>query len=132
MKLIKLPVSFKDERGVIVDLIQDENINAVTILTFVKGAVRANHYHKKTFQWNYLISGKIRIVTKVLGKKLKKVIMNPGDFILTVPNERHALEGIQKSLLLVLTKGPRGGQNYESDTYRLDVPLIPFKNKKLI
>jgi hypothetical protein len=29
--------------------------------------------------------------------------------------------------MLVLTRGPRGGDDYESDTFRLEVPLIPAK-----
>ena len=59
MKKIKLPIAFKDKRGVIVDLVDNETFNAVTLLTFTKGAIRANHFHKKTFQWNYLLSGKV-------------------------------------------------------------------------
>jgi quercetin dioxygenase-like cupin family protein len=124
MKKIKLPVAFKDKRGEIIDLIQKENINAVTMITFAKGVVRGNHYHKKTFQWNYLVSGKIRLASQMPGKKIRETVMKEGDFILTVPHEKHALESIKKSLLLVLTKGPRGGKEYESDTFRLETPLI--------
>ena len=59
MKAQSLKVDFEDSRGQIQDLIQDQNINAITKITFVKGAVRGNHFHKKTIQWNYLISGKV-------------------------------------------------------------------------
>ena len=47
------------------------------------------------------------------------------DLLLTEPNESHALETLEETLFLVLTRGPRGGDRYESDTFRLDVPLIP-------
>jgi len=30
---------------------------------------------------------------------------------------------LEDSLFLVFTRGPRGGQDYESDTYRLTKPL---------
>ena len=50
MKKYKTPVSFKDDRGTIIDLLEKENINAVTFIAFNKGAVRGNHFHKKTVQ----------------------------------------------------------------------------------
>ena len=37
--------------------------------------------------------------------------------------EAHALHALEDSVLLILTRGPRGGEDYESDTYRLDKPL---------
>ena len=127
METIKIPVSFNDNRGQIIDLIQNEDINAVTIVTFTKGAVRGNHYHKETFQWNYLISGEINIISQIPGKDVVEIIMKEGDFVVTEPNERHALVGLEKSELLVLTKGPRGGKEYESDTFRLEMPLTTHK-----
>jgi hypothetical protein len=35
------------------------------------------------------------------------------------PNERHAWIAIEDSLVVVMTRGPRGGKEYESDTFRL-------------
>ena len=55
MELIKLIVAHKDARGTITDLISDDEINAVTLITFSQGAVRANHYHERTIQWNYVL-----------------------------------------------------------------------------
>ena len=127
METIKVTVSFNDNRGQIIDLIQDEHINAVTIVTFTKGAVRGNHYHKETFQWNYLISGKIKLVCQIPGKDVVETIMKKGDLVVTEPDERHALVGCEESELLVLTKGPRGGKEYERDTFRLEIPLFIHK-----
>jgi dTDP-4-dehydrorhamnose 3,5-epimerase-like enzyme len=58
MELIPLKPAHTDARGTITDLISDDEINAVTLITFAKGAVRANHYHERTVQWNYVISAK--------------------------------------------------------------------------
>lgn len=127
MKKISLMVSFHDKRGQIIDLIQNENINAITIVTFSKGAVRGNHYHKETTQWNYLMSGKIKFVSQIPGKDIVETIMVKGDFIMAAPSERHALVGLEESELLVLTKGPRGGKEYEVDTFRLEIPLFARK-----
>lgn len=123
MEKINIKPAHVDERGLITDLLQDETINAVTIISFVKGAVRANHYHKETYQWNYVLSGSIKVVTQLPNQEKVETLMNKGDFILTVPNEKHALAAVEQSELLVLTKGPRGGNNYENDTFRLDTPL---------
>jgi quercetin dioxygenase-like cupin family protein len=124
MKIIKTAVSFSDARGEILDLIENDLINAVTIVTFKQGAVRGNHYHKDTTQYNYLLSGKIKLVCQVPGGKITETIMDKGDFIVTLPNERHALVGLEDAELLVLTRGPRGGKEYESDTFRLETPLV--------
>lgn len=123
--IIKAKPSFTDARGDIVDLLENENINAVTVITFKKGAVRANHFHKQTTQWNYVMSGRIRLVTQMPGESVREVVMGVGDFVATGPNERHALQALENSTLMVFTKGPRGGKEYESDTFRLEVPLIP-------
>lgn len=123
MEKIILKPAHTDERGVITDLLQDEMINAVTIVSFAKGAVRANHYHKETFQWNYVLSGTIKIVTQLAYQAKVETILKTGDFVVTMPNESHALTAVEDSVILVLTKGPRGGTNYESDTFRLNNPL---------
>jgi quercetin dioxygenase-like cupin family protein len=54
---------------------------------------------------------------------VKEILMSPGDFVVTGPNVRHALVGLADSEVMVFTKGPRGGKEYESDTFRLDVPI---------
>ncbi len=121
---IKKKINFKDKRGIIVDLIEKTQINAITYITQKKNTVRGNHYHKKTIQWNYILSGKVILVTKKgKGKKIKK-IMKKGDLILTEKNEKHAIKALVNSEMLVFTKGPRGGKEYESDTYKLTDNLV--------
>ena len=124
MKKIKYLVNHKDSRGVIKDLIQKENINAITYLTIKKGKIRGNHLHKKTTQWNFILSGKVQIITKQKFSRIRKKIFSKYDLIVTVPNEMHALKAISDSEILVFTQGPRGGKEYETDTYRLSKPLI--------
>ena len=123
MKKINLKTNFKDDRGIIIDILENEKINAITYITIKKNKIRGNHYHKKTFQWNYIISGKMKLITKK--NNIKKIItLKPGQLALTVPNEYHALVGITDCKVLVFTKGPRGGKEYETDTFRLKNPLV--------
>ena len=123
MKKIKLKINHKDKRGIISDLIEKECINAVTYITINKNKVRGNHYHKKTIQWNYVLSGKILFVSKIKNK-IKKIIGKKGDFIKIDTKEFHAIKAISKAEIVVITKGPRGGKEYENDTFRLEENLI--------
>ena len=123
MNKIKSKINFKDARGIISDLIEKENINAVTFITLNKNSVRGNHYHKKTIQWNYILSGKVIFISELNGKK-KTLIGNKGELIKLDIKEKHALKGLKKSEFLVFTKGPRGGKEYENDTFRLKKKLI--------
>lgn len=132
MKKFTTPVSFSDHRGAIIDLIENEAINSVTMITFTKGAVRANHFHKETTQWNYVVSGRIRLVSELPGEAPVEAILEKGDLAATYPMEKHALLGLEDAEVLVFTKGPRGGKEYESDTFRLDKPLIDPGAKGLV
>ena len=123
MKKYKFKINFKDNRGVIVDLLQ-KKIDSLTYVTIKKGKIRANHYHKKTIQWNYLLSGKIIIYAKKKGQGIKKKILNKGDLVVTLKNESHAIKALKNSEFLVFTQGPRGGKEYETDTFRLKKPLV--------
>lgn len=127
MELIKLIAAHTDARGSITDLISDDEVNAVTLITFAKGAVRANHYHERTIQWNYVLSGEILLATQMPGAERIEKVLKKGEFAVTRENERHALQGITEAEVLILTKGPRAGTQYENDTFRLAEPLI-FSN----
>ncbi len=124
MNKIELDLAHSDSRGTIQDLLTGIDINAVTIVTFVPGAIRGNHYHKKTIQWNYCLEGEIRYVAQSINGTREECVLKKGDFVVTKENESHALQGITESKLLVLAKGPRAGEAYEDDTYRLSERLI--------
>ena len=57
-------------------------------------------------------------------------ILEPGDLLKTEALEKHSLKMLEESIFYVFTKGPRGGDNYENDTYRLDKPLQDFSEKE--
>ena len=119
MNIKNFKINYKDDRGIIKDLIQKKNINAITYITINKNKVRGNHYHKKTVQWNYILSGKLKVFTKQKKKRLKVKIFEKGSFFHSPPKEMHAFLALKKTEILVFTQGPRGGKEYESDTYRI-------------
>lgn len=124
MKVYKTKISHKDERGEIIDLLEKENVNAITYITFNKGSVRGNHYHKRTVQWCYVIRGVLMVRSQKNNEKVKEIIMKEGSFFVDEPKEAHAFKAFQKTEIMVFTRGPRGGKEYETDTYRLVEPLI--------
>ena len=124
MKKIKTKINHRDSRGVIINLLEKKKINAITYITQKKGKIRGNHFHKKTIQWNYLIKGRIKVVTKKRNTSVKEMILSSGDLVVTSSNESHAIKAIEYSEYLVFTQGPRGGKEYEKDTFRLSKPLI--------
>lgn len=107
---------FEDERGIIHDLLGD--INAVTEITTRKGCIRGNHIHYQTWQWTYVVSGKMRFYTRP--DVVHHTDYGPGSLITEHPGIPHAWLALEDTRVLVFTKGPRAGEDYENDTVRLD------------
>ena len=124
MNVSHVTPAFEDARGSIADILEDEAIEHVSVLVTRKGSVRGNHLHRATHQWLYITNGMLRYVTRKEDGPSAMVVARAGDVILSGPNEAHALEALEDTTMIVMTRGPRGGRGYESDTYRLDEPLI--------
>jgi quercetin dioxygenase-like cupin family protein len=123
MKVVRIQPAFEDERGQITDILAKEEIQFVTLITQAKGTTRGNHYHKETVQWNYVLQGRMKLLTQYPGAPVEATILEVGDLAVTDQEERHALEALEDSVFLVFTRGVRGGADYEKDTYRLDQAL---------
>jgi quercetin dioxygenase-like cupin family protein len=124
MNVARPAVNFEDDRGYIKDILIREPVDAITVIQSNKGAVRANHYHKDTIQWVYVHSGKLRYVFQRGEEPTQACTLGPGELIKTDILEKHALHALEDSLFYVFTRGPRGGEDYETDTFRLDAPLV--------
>ncbi len=124
MRTINVRIDHEDERGFISDIVENEEINAITLISINKGKVRGNHYHNYTIQYNYVISGKVRLITRLDNEEKKEIVLHQGDVVYTELQEEHALYAIEDSKLLIFTRGPRAGKEYESDTFRLKSKLI--------
>ena len=109
---------FEDDRGVIQDLLT-EPLDSVTEIFTRAGAVRGNHVHAETVQYTYVVSGKIRMVHHCKDGFITDEDYGPGAFVCDEPGDAHAWKAIEDTIVLVFTRGPRSGANYESDTQRL-------------
>lgn len=111
---------FEDHRGVIQDWFGPaEPIDSVTHITTLKGAVRGNHVHEFTKQWTLVLSGRLLMAS---GRTQSE--MGSGEIVMHDPGDPHAWKALEDSACLVFTRGPRSGQDYESDTIRLREPLL--------
>ena len=123
MKLTRPPLSRKDERGQITDVLVNENVEYVTLISQVEGATRGNHYHKETVQSVYILEGRLKMFSRLPGQSVVETVLERGDLAVTDRMEEHALLALEDSSFMVFTTGVRGGEDYEKDTYRLAEPL---------
>ena len=129
--IIKLTPNFTDSRGYIQDIFTNNSKEHCTLITNNDGAIRANHYHKLSTQFTFIISGKIEMATVNVDKKgiyeinnIKKCIIEEGFLVTHKPFEAHAFKSIGDSVILAFACGLRGGDQYENDVFRLKIPLI--------
>ena len=121
IKVKKIKPIDKDKRGSIIKVMEGK-ITSVLVIPSKKGAVRANHYHKKDTHYVYIVSGKMRYTAKDLSKKRARkqsVILKAGDLVYTPPMVAHAMEFLEDSVFLALTTELRDQKHYENDTTRI-------------
>jgi len=132
VKLTKIKVATKDNRGDIADIFYKHPVDHVAIINSKKGVFRGDHYHKLTTQHMYMTKGSLRYYYRKVREgndKVKSVIVKEGEMVTTPPNEVHALEILEDNQFIVFSEGKRGGIDYESDTFRVTPTLIKRKEK---
>ncbi|HYF12702.1 MAG TPA: hypothetical protein VD928_00145 [Candidatus Paceibacterota bacterium] len=124
MKVEKKKINFEDERGTIMDIFVNIPMHHSTIIFTKKGGVRGNHYHKLSTQHDFLVSGRFEVYGQKVGEKeITKSIWEPHEFITWDPNEAHEFVALEDAVFITFITGVRGGDDFEKDTYRLEVPL---------
>lgn len=124
MKIIRKKINFTDARGTITDIFVNSPKDHATVITSKKGAVRGNHYHKKTVQYDFVLSGRLTVFTKKInGKKIYRNELKAYDLAIHQPEEIHTLVADEDSVFLAFADGVRGGEKYENDTFRVSEPL---------
>jgi quercetin dioxygenase-like cupin family protein len=115
-----------DERGTITDMFYAKTINHGCIITNKPLAVRGNHYHKLTTQYTLVLSGSLNYYARTLDNNdIQTFTAIHGDMIISEPGEIHAMRaGEHGCTFMAFAEGPRGGEDYESDTYRVD-SIVP-------
>lgn len=115
---------FRDERGFISRIVDDEKIVSVLYIERKKGSRGADHYHKKDAHYVYLLKGKVKRSEKDMTKKgsrILSVILEPGDIVLTPPMTAHSDEFLEDSVMFAFTTKKRNQKDYEKDTVRVEL-----------
>lgn len=128
MLLAEANPAHTDARGSISDLVIEDEIGAVAHITFTENAVRGNHIHNHTTQWNYVVAGHLEVVIVDAAGVRRSNALRRGGLLRIDPGEAHALRAEEPTELMVFTMGPRAGKEYESDTIRLAEPLISSRD----
>lgn len=120
MELKTLNINYQDDRGIIMDVVTHVDFQHATIITSKIGSFRGDHYHKLTDQYTFLLIGQLKYVSRNRKtQNVEVVTVNPNDIVFSPSNEDHGFIATKDSTILVLTCGPRGGDDYEDDTFRL-------------
>lgn len=98
-------------------------VDAVTEVHTKASAVRGNHYHPRSDQFVYVVSGEM-LFASIQDDGLHERVLGPGNLICEPAGIHHAWRAISDCTVLVFARGPRAGEAYESDTVRLEVPIL--------
>jgi dTDP-4-dehydrorhamnose 3,5-epimerase-like enzyme len=133
MKQEQKEINFTDERGTIMDVFVSRPFEHGVLIHSRKGAVRGNHYHKESLQCDLVIAGRIAVFSRAPGSEtIEERVVGPNDWIEWDKEEVHEFIALDdEAVFMSFVNGLRGGQSYESDTYRIPVPLHELAGKTL-
>lgn len=127
VEIRRLKPAHEDQRGSIIDLLNTrEPLEHIGMITFAKDAVRANHYHKQSTQYDYVVSGRLELATKGVDEPMEKTvkrILEAGDLAVIPTNVIHAYRALEPSVIVDMTTKSREASGYENDTFRVD-PIL--------
>jgi dTDP-4-dehydrorhamnose 3,5-epimerase-like enzyme len=125
--------NFTDDRGTIMDIFVNRPFEHCVIVRSRKGSVRGNHYHKLSFQCDFMVSGKMAVFSRKEGSDvIEERVVGPNEWVEWEKSEVHEFIALDDDVAFVtFVNGPRGGDNYESDTFRLPVPLHELKGRSI-
>lgn len=94
-------------------------IGAVAIINSVKGSSRSNHWHKSSWHYLHIISGRVKYFERNLDGS-DRVIREygPGDMFFTPPNKVHKTEFLTDCVMISMGKESKDHENHEADIVR--------------
>lgn len=116
--LVPLDKPFINDAGVIQNLLNCK-IGAVAIIDSKCNSVRSNHWHKSSWHYLYIVSGRVRYYernldgTDVIIKDYKE-----GDMFFTPPNKVHKTQFLTDCIMISLGKESKDHETHEKDIIR--------------
>lgn len=120
--IVKISPVFQDGRGTITDLL-NEKINHVGLIVTEKNYIRGNHYHSKSTQYSYILSGSFEVLTAKFDRPhdITTTILNQGDMIIIPPNVIHTFKALEKTVMIDMVSESRDGSKFEDDVFRIEL-----------
>ena len=95
-------VTRSDDRGDFIQVTQGE-FKQLSLIKLNKGSFRGKHYHKKTREGFYLVSGRIRLDNfDLVAEEKEELVVEENNFFIIEPYVYHNIVGLEDSLLVVL------------------------------
>lgn len=121
---------FEDIRGKLLKIVAksrsvtEENIEEIYVLYSKIGAIRGNHYHKKTVEYFSVLSGTARVAIKDMknGEKDEIILSAEDNSIIRIPEySAHAFENIDNEPLIIIAISSREYNESDTDTYLIEL-----------
>jgi len=111
--IIKKPAfEFEDERGIFKEIIRGEGWEELNFAVRYKGVNSGNHYHKKTLELFYVISGKGNVKIKNINTGEEKIYQfSKNDIFIVEPYEMHNLDYEEDTTFAILLSIPHNKDN---------------------
>ncbi len=133
MRIEKREIDFEDDRGTIMDIFVKDAYEHCVLIHSTKGAIRGNHFHRESLQSDFILTGRMQVYRMAAdGSLIETFEVGEGSVIYWEKSEAHEFVALEDCTFLSFVKGPRGGEDYEEDTYRLEVPLHQQYEKGII
>lgn len=118
--------ALEDERGWIKNLVLSDgtaggSIGGVELIHTLKGAVRANHWHRTDWHYLHVVSGRILYEEWPVGdyNMGRHVEARAGDTVLTVARTAHRVTALEDTMMVCVSHLPRDHETHEQDVVRL-------------
>lgn len=133
MKKEQKPINFTDSRGTIMDVFVGRPFEHCVVIHSNPGSVRGNHYHERSEQCDFMVKGSMKVFSrKADSDVIEESISSEGDFVEWEKGEAHEFIAIDDVIFMSIVNGPRGGNEYESDTFHLKIPLHIQKEQGIV
>ena len=126
MKYQLIEVATSDVRGSIADILWKSDFEHAAIIRSPDASTenpvhRGNHYHKLSTQAIFIVEGELTYWYKESpdSAEIRCTVVPKNGLVSTPPYEVHALEITQPTTFIAFSKGLRGGDSYEEDTFRV-------------
>lgn len=120
---VPLDEPFVNASGEIQNLVL-KPMTSVACIRSVKGAVRANHWHRTDWHYAYVVSGALAYAERPVGgdQEPSFLVFSRGDMFFTPPNREHVMVFLEDTVIITMARNVRSHEKHEEDVVR--VPFV--------